>query len=205
MSIPKITPGHIIQDGDGPEAVAVELWMDVTCPFSAKMMATLLDGGVLRAHPTVRFVVHQVVQPWHPQSTLVHEALFAARRLVASPRDAVFLKFVSALFAAQPDFTDVHVWNEPRSTVHAKLRALASDAGLDADALQQLLDINQKLVDDGMKNPGSGVTADLKAAVKYHRKRGVHVTPTVFVNGIEAAQIGSSASAAQWAEFLGEI
>ena len=42
------------------------------------------------------------------------------------------------------------------------------------------------------------VTQQLKWAVKYHRVRGVHVTPTVFINGIEADDISSSWDSAQW-------
>ena len=45
----------------------------------------------------------------------------------------------------------------------------------------------------------------LKFAIKYHRIRGVHVTPTVFVNGIEAPDISSGWTAEQWIEKLKSI
>jgi hypothetical protein len=38
--------------------------------------------------------------------------------------------------------------------------------------------------------------------VKFQRKRGVHVSPTVFFNGIEQMEISSSWDTAQWKTFL---
>jgi hypothetical protein len=40
----------------------------------------------------------------------------------------------------------------------------------------------------------------MKWSVKYHRARSVHVTPTVFLNGLEAPDISSSWTAAEWGE-----
>ena len=45
----------------------------------------------------------------------------------------------------------------------------------------------------------------LKFAIKHHRVRGVHVTPTVFVNSIEAPDISSSWNADKWMEKLKAI
>jgi protein-disulfide isomerase len=44
----------------------------------------------------------------------------------------------------------------------------------------------------------------LKWHVRSHRKAGVHVTPTVYVNGIEAVQVSSGWDADEWALFLDE-
>ena len=44
--------------------------------------------------------------------------------------------------------------------------------------------------------------ADIKWAVKYHRCRGVHVTPTVHVNGLEAGIVSSGWSGEQWRAFI---
>lgn len=42
----------------------------------------------------------------------------------------------------------------------------------------------------------------VKNEIKFHRSRSVHVTPTVFLNGIEATQVSSSWTLEQWSEFL---
>jgi hypothetical protein len=57
--------------------------------------------------------------------------------------------------------------------------------------MQSLLQQQASGLAQGYKNPGSEVTPQLKAAVKVHRKRGVHVTPTVFLNGVEAGDVSS--------------
>lgn len=38
----------------------------------------------------------------------------------------------------------------------------------------------------------------MKFAVKYHRVRSIHVTPTVLLNGIEAPDISSGWSSSEW-------
>jgi len=44
-------------------------------------------------------------------------------------------------------------------------------------------------------NAGNAMTQHIKWACKYHRGRGVHVTPTVHVNGLEAGIVSSGAAA----------
>lgn len=208
MSIPSHAVGHVIQAGAGADPVLVEVYLDATCPFSGKMVKVLFGGGggaasVLATHSGVRFVVHQVPQPWHAQSTLVHEALFAVRRLLPSASDARFLAFIVLLHERQTDFFDVNAWSLTRADIHAKLAALALDAaGVD---ILPLLAINEAEKAKGMLNPGSGVTADLKLACRFHRVRGVHATPTVFVNGIEATAVSSGWTHEQWAAFLAPL
>ena len=41
-----------------------------------------------------------------------------------------------------------------------------------------------------------------RQVVKFQRKRGVHVTPTCFFNGIEQSQISSSWTKKEWDDFL---
>ena len=54
-------------------------------------------------------------------------------------------------------------------------------------------------------NSGNSLTADVKYHIKYSRKHGVHVSPTVFVNGLEEEEISSSWTKEQWNDFLGEL
>jgi hypothetical protein len=55
---------------------------------------------------------------------------------------------------------------------------------------------------EGERNTGNGSTQMLKWLVKYHRSSGVHVTPTVFVNQIEASHVSSGWELSQWQELL---
>ena len=45
----------------------------------------------------------------------------------------------------------------------------------------------------------------MKWAVKYHRVRSIHVTPTVLVNGIEAPDISSGWTGDQWDEKIAAL
>ncbi len=55
---------------------------------------------------------------------------------------------------------------------------------------------------EGSLNTGNELTQAVKWLVKYHRSYGVHVTPTVFLNNIEAGQVSSSWTLPEWTELL---
>merc|ERR1712072_1492450 len=172
MSIPKEHPGHIIQQGKGDNPLIVEMFLDVTCPFSNKMFETVVRGGLMRKQPAVRFVIHQVVQPWHAQSTWAHEALFAARKTAKNM--SAFVQVMDALLRNQEKYTDVMIWDKTRAEVQSILLDAVVEGGGDRDAVSALLKIDDEGIAKGFKNPGSLVTPDLKVATKFHRKRGVH-------------------------------
>jgi hypothetical protein len=48
-------------------------------------------------------------------------------------------------------------------------------------------------------------TQELKWSTRYHRVRSVHVTPTVFLNGLETPDISSSFTAAEWQDKINSI
>ena len=77
--------------------------------------------------------------------------------------------------------------------MYSELLDIAASAGADRSRYPSLL------VDIGCGTP---MTQPLKWAVKYHRARSVHVTPTVYVNGLEAGVVSSGWSAEQWRAFL---
>lgn len=189
--LPAAPLGSAFGATDGPE---IELFLDLACPFSRKLFMSAYGDETVRASGA-RFVMHQVPQPWHWQSAVMHEAALAVRQL---RRDAYF-PFVAAVFAAQESYVDSAVAAETREAVATRLAALAEAAcGVPAAEVRGLLAT-------GEGNSGTAVTQQVKWAVKHHRARGVHVTPTVFVHGIEAPQVSSSYSKEQWLELVGEL
>lgn len=144
------------------------------------------------------------MQPWHPSSTLTHEAALAVLRLTqnSSPGDK-FAAFSAALFGAQRDFFDVNVVNEARNATYRRLARLAAGAveGVDEDEVYRLLEVPDKPVGDSL-NVGNAVTDDLKVVVKMARLVGVHVSPTVIFDGVVANEISSSWTKEQWIEWL---
>ncbi|KAH8899198.1 hypothetical protein GQ53DRAFT_741299 [Thozetella sp. PMI_491] len=185
----------------------VEIFLDYVCPFSAKLFNTLYTAVVpaIRANAQlaarVQFIFRQQVQPWHPSSTLVHEAGVAVLRLAPEK----FWDFSAALFKDQKAYFDVSVVNETRNETYKRLAKLgAQSAGVDEAELYQLLAVPTLPAKDGSLNIGNAVTNDLKVAIKTARLVGVHVSPTVIFDGWPANEISSSWTADQWLQWLGK-
>ena len=150
-----------------PKAIhTIELYLDYVCPFSAKMFNTIYTRvlpDVPKKYPSkVRFLFRQQIQPWHPSSTLVHEAGAAVLRL--SPDK--FWDFSKALFDKQKDFFDVNVVHEARNDTYKRLAKVAASVGLDEGKVYGLLKVSDKPGVDGSLNVGNQVTDDIKSMVK---------------------------------------
>ena len=150
-----------------PKAIhTIELYLDYVCPFSAKMFNTLYSSvlpSVDKKYASkVQFLFRQQIQPWHPSSTLVHEAGAAVLRL--SPDK--FWIFSKVLFEQQKDFFDVNVVHETRNETYRRLAKVAAKAGVDEGKVFELLAISDKPSDDGSLNVGNQVTNDVKSLVK---------------------------------------
>ncbi|QSZ37459.1 hypothetical protein DSL72_008557 [Monilinia vaccinii-corymbosi] len=185
-----------------PALHTLELYLDYVCPFSAKMFNTVYTSVFpLVKHKyqdKVEIIFRQQIQPWHPSSTLVHEAGVAVLTLCPSS----FYPFSASLFQQQNDFFDVNVVNETRNATYKRLAKIAGGAGVDEDKVYDLLKISDKPAADGSLNSGNGVTDSLKRLVKVNRLVGIHVTPTVVFDGAVENSISSSFTAEQWEEWL---
>lgn len=89
--------------------------LDYVCPFSATMYKTLFTELLPRSKnasyaQNVQFIFRSQVQPWHPSSTLVHEAALAVQQ--AAPNK--FWEFSEKLMERQTEFFDVNVVHEGR-------------------------------------------------------------------------------------------
>ncbi|KAF3018230.1 hypothetical protein E8E14_013107 [Neopestalotiopsis sp. 37M] len=182
----------------------LEVYLDYVCPFSAKLFNTLYNTVV----PLIResgewsqgleIVFRQQVQPWHPSSTLVHEAAVAVLQL----QPEKFWQFSDALFKQQKDYFDVNVVNETRNNTYKRLAKLAGSVGVDEAAVFERLQISDKPGEDGSLNSGNKVTNDFKVLVKMARLVGVHVSPTAIFDGVVANDISSGWGKQEWADWL---
>ncbi|CAK0858011.1 unnamed protein product [Prorocentrum cordatum] len=147
------------------------------------------------SHPgAIQWLYCNVIQPWHPQSAVMHEACMA----VAAVKPEAVWKFCSAVYDQQENFFDDKVRSKSANTLHDELCTIAAEAtGIPKSDLGAQLALKS-----GGGNAGCQITQLVKWYTKMHRVRGVHVTPTVFVNGTEAPQVGSGWSAAEWKDFL---
>ncbi|KAL6715988.1 hypothetical protein ACLMJK_006950 [Lecanora helva] len=195
--------GQAFSSNVTPKAIhTIELYLDYVCPFSAKMFNTLYTT-VLPTVPKkysskVQFLFRQQIQPWHPSSTLCHEAGAAVLKLAPEK----YWEFSAKLFERQKDFFDVNVVKEARNETYGRLAKVAGSVGVEESKLLDLLVVSDKPGEDGGLNTGNQVTNDIKLMVKFNRRLGVHVTPTVLFNGIEEGSISSSFTSQQWEEWL---
>jgi len=110
----------------------------------------------------LQLIFRQQIQPWHPSSTLTHEAGAAVLKLAPEK----FYEFSAALFKKQTDFFDVNVVNEVRNKTYERLAKIAGSVGVEEEKLLDLLRIPDKPGADGALNVGNGVTNDIKVMVK---------------------------------------
>lgn len=157
--------------------------------FSKKMFNTVYNDVfpiVQSKYPDrVQFIFRQQIQPWHPSSTLVHEAGVAVLQTkpvcfhFSSPCNITFVDnstkqdkfwdFSNALFDKQTDYFDVNVVNEPRNKTYERLSKLAGSVGIDEKTIYSKLEVSNQPDKDGGLNIGNGVTNDLKLLVKVRR------------------------------------
>lgn len=110
----------------------------------------------------LQIIFRQQIQPWHPSSTLVHEAGAAVLRLAPDK----FWPFSAKLFERQKEYFDVNVVNETRNQTYARLAKVAAEVGVDEEGVLGLLVVADKPGKDGGLNVGNGVTDDVKFMVK---------------------------------------
>ncbi|GAO51248.1 hypothetical protein G7K_5356-t1 [Saitoella complicata NRRL Y-17804] len=204
MALAKKHAGHRL--GDCTDPYVVELFLDYVCPFSAKLFRTVYT----QVHPTIsstdhdciQFVFRNQIQPWHPSSTLTHEASLAIEMIDKS----LFWDYSDVLFQRQKEYFDTAVSGETRIETYRRLARLAKEeCGVDEGRMMELLEV--KDVGKGSKegtNGGNKVTDALKLMQKYNRQNSIHVTPTVTFNGVVDNSVSSSWDVDQWTDWLKE-
>lgn len=110
----------------------------------------------------MRVIFRQQIQPWHPSSTLTHEAGAAVLKLAPEK----FWEFSAVLFEKQTEFFDANVVGEPRNQTYSRLAKLAGSVGVDEKEFMNLLTVSDKPGPDGSLNQGNQVTDDVKQMVK---------------------------------------
>jgi len=190
MALPKQRLGH--RCGTPGANVEVEYFLDLMCPFSKKSLILLHDQLLQKYGDKVLFTVHLFPQPWHAQGVWVLETAIAVGKIAGN--DAQF-SYIRKFYDHQNEFNDASVFSKSREQVYNELAQFAAkETGISVDEIKKRIIPN--LPDT------NAVIADVKAAVKYGRKRAMHVTPTVFVNGIEATDHQSSWTITEFSNML---
>ena len=127
-------------DGRTP-AVVIDVYVDLICPFCKRLWAAFTkDGGIRDAFAAlpVQFAFHQHPQPWHFQSSVLHEAWAALKYMGVTPE--VESNCISALFAVYDNWVDVNVRDLTKAQLTDKVaQVLYAVDGVDATKLAATL------------------------------------------------------------------
>lgn len=186
--------GHTVGTGK----VHLGVYLDYCCPFSGKMYNMLF--GKVKPHygEKVKLTFYHQVQPWHPQSTYMHEAALAVAKVAG---EDAFWKFSTALFENAETYYDVNTFDLTRRQIYESLAELAGSVGVDKAKVMNELVLSAEALASGQKNPGNGVTQNVKWEVKASRQMSMHVSPTTTLNGL-VYDTSSGWSLEQWTELL---
>jgi hypothetical protein len=88
---------------------------DYACPFCKTFYNTFTSEVSPHYGDRLKLVVYHQVQPWHPQSTMLHEAALAVTKVGG---EEAFWKFSKALFETQTDFFDANTYNKSRAAIY---------------------------------------------------------------------------------------
>ncbi|GAA5810037.1 hypothetical protein MFLAVUS_003453 [Mucor flavus] len=188
--------GHRLGSAFAPHTL--EIYLDYVCPFSAKMYKKLREQVwpyISETYPDkFQVIFRQQVQPWHASSTVVHEAAIAVEKV----DNKKFFEFSDILFQNQCDYFDEALEKKTRREVAEQLAKLAQKVDVSSERVLELL-VNGT---GEAKNAGNQVTNDLKLCIRLGRQNGIHVSPTVLLDGIKDDSISSGWELDQWKEYL---
>ena len=182
---PSRVPGTV-PSGAKPRPV-VQVFIDVTCPFSKKIFNSVTgdDCKDVMADVDLTFILYP--QPWHAQATPLALAALAVQELAP----ASFIPYLTKLFEEREVSWTDETSCDRTYTEHVDLLATyAKDLGLDEAAFREAF---------------AGAVQSLKFCAKFGRQNGIHVTPTVIVNGIIDNAVSSSWGKSEWTDLFAKL
>ncbi|KNC52492.1 uncharacterized protein AMSG_12129 [Thecamonas trahens ATCC 50062] len=192
ISVPAKDVG--ITYGDPEADVVITAFLDILCPFSKKAFNTL--AAVVAANGRLALRLYITPQPWHPQGTLVNQAVVLAFALLPHRTAHAIL---TGIWDVRESFRDEDLpqgWTRETLVdmiMAAAVKAVPTMAGPPADAFRaRLLSFDYDV--SGMK--------ELKFHIKLARFNAIHVTPTFQINGIRHDGASSSWSADEWSNLV---
>ena len=171
----------------GHGTTTLEIFLEPTCPFSAKAFAKL-DDLLARAGEdrlTIKIRLHS--QPWHQFSPAVTRAVLAASTTPDGKSAARAV--MAAVFAHRDEFdlTDHRCGRNLDQTIRGVLQLIERYSGVQVSKPFEL----------------EGLEREMKWHAKYARQNGIHATPTFMVNGIVASDMSSGDTVDAWMGKLG--
>jgi protein-disulfide isomerase len=171
----------------GQGSKTLEVFLEPTCPFSAKAFAKL-DALMEKATPQcLTLKIRLLSQPWHLLSPTVTRAILAASATQAGKSAAKAV--MAAVFANREAFILVNHCSGPNQnlSVHDILGLIEQHSGV---PVKEAFELPELMV-------------EMKWQARYARQNGIHATPTFMVDGLVVAEMSSGDAVEVWLEKLG--
>ena len=170
--------------GHGPRVF--EVFLEPTCPFSAKAFGKLDDLLAEAGEDRITVKIRLQSQPWHMYSGVIVRCILAASTLAGGKEAAKAVMAAVAAHREEFEF-DRH----------------CSGANLDATPNDIIGRVERY---SGVKLAAAFAIADLDREIKWHckyaRQNGIHVSPTFMVDGIMQPDMSSGDAVSDWASRL---
>ena len=171
----------------GHGSKGLEVFLEPTCPFSAKAFDKLDELLVQAGEDRLRIKIRLLSQPWHLFSPVVTRAILAASTTAGGKSAAKAV--MAAVFAHREEFVLINHCSGPNleQSIRGILSLIERYSGIQVSAPFELPELNR----------------EMKWHAKYARQNGIHTTPTFMVDGLVSADMNSSDTVETWVQRIG--
>ena len=188
IPIPKRPSGYV--KGAANAWLQIEAFIDIQCPYSKKAWPTLLAVADYHGPEKVQLRVQMLSMANHRQSWDVTKAIFA----VAGADSKLFFPLATFLYERQEQFFNGPFKKRTEVDLYDLIVHLLTEYGYKTDPAKFLERLESNEVYDAAK---------VSSRIAF--SGGVWSTPTFFINGAEATQLGSSSTLEDWNKILGPL
>ena len=170
--------------GHGPRLF--EMFLEPTCPFSARALGKLEETLTLAGEDQITVKIHLQSQPWHMYSGVVVRCILAASTL---PGGKEAVKSVMGAVAAQREafeFTSHCGGPNMDATPRHIIARIEAYSGLQLAAAFAIPNLDR----------------EVKWHSKYARQNGIHTSPTFMVDGLVQPDMSSGDAVSDWVSRL---
>ena len=170
--------------GHGPRLF--EMFLEPTCPFSAKAFGKLDELLAQAGEDRVTVKIRLQSQPWHLFSCVIVRCILAASTLESGKNAAKAV--LAAVATHREEFEFDHHCRGPNlnATPNDIITRLEGYSGIQLRDAFALPDLDR----------------EIKWHSKYGRQNGVHVSPTFMIDGLVQANMSSGDAVSDWASRL---
>ncbi|WVR04295.1 hypothetical protein IAU60_001295 [Kwoniella sp. DSM 27419] len=188
----------------GKGSHSLEVYVDILCPFSKKIIQAINSDVLPLIRPGGKYagqlelIVRLYPQPFHYFAMFPTEALVVFGQL----HPDLFWDYLLAVYSVREEYLNKPAVDMTPSTARDKLVHLALDLlekkGKTSGPLSKAFGEFRGRLDQ------DDVSAAIKYNIKVGRQNGVHVTPTVLLNGLKEDSVSSSWGKSEWEQFLSD-